>query len=82
MYTHDYPECTRDLPKVGPSADWCNDAWRLSDARLLFVEDDGTYSVLRPLFDLWGDYVMADNEDSYPDAAAVDAAVASGALVL
>ena len=35
------------LSRVGPSADWVNDAWALSGGRVLFEDDDGDLLVLR-----------------------------------
>lgn len=35
------------LHRVGPSADWVNDAWALSGGRVLFEDDDGDLLVLR-----------------------------------
>ena len=37
----------RRLSRVGPSADWINDAWQLSGGRVLFEDDDGELLVLR-----------------------------------
>jgi hypothetical protein len=35
------------LSRVGPSADWINDAWELGRGRVLFADDDGDLLVLR-----------------------------------
>lgn len=35
------------LRRVGPSADWINDAWELGRGRVLFEDDDGELLVLR-----------------------------------
>ena len=37
----------RRLSRVGPSADWVNNAWGLSGGRVLFEDDDGDLLVLR-----------------------------------
>jgi len=37
----------RRLSRVGPSADWVNEAWSLSGGRVLFEDDDGDLLVLR-----------------------------------
>jgi len=37
----------RQLRRVGPSADWVNDAWALSGGRVLFEDDDDVLLVLR-----------------------------------
>ena len=37
----------RRLSRVGPSADWANNAWGLSGGRVLFEDDDGDLLVLR-----------------------------------
>lgn len=75
-----HPSCTYGMRAVGPSADWINPAWSLGGGRVLFEEDDGSYTVLRPLYDLWEDYVGTDVLATYPSMDAVDAAYLDGTL--
>jgi hypothetical protein len=76
------PVCTTGMPRASSSAGLVNPAWILRDGLVLYEEDDKSYSVLRPLYDLWEDYVGTDVVATYPSMDAVDAAFLDDTLGL